>query len=94
MLTVTDALDRVAFRYTYDLANRPWRIESIDGGERRSVLDAAGNAIERRDAKGALVLQQLFDRLQRLTRIWARDHSAGPVTLHQRVEYGDGGTPT
>ena len=42
VLTVTDALDRVAFRYTYDLADRPWRIESIDAGLRRIVLNVAG----------------------------------------------------
>ena len=32
VLSVTDALSRVAFRYGYDLANRPWRNESIDAG--------------------------------------------------------------
>jgi hypothetical protein len=31
-LTVTDALVRVAFRYAYDFADRPWRIESIERG--------------------------------------------------------------
>ena len=64
VLTVTDALDRVAFRYTYDLADRPWRIDSIDAGLRRMVLNALGNEIERRDSKGALILQA-YDRLQR-----------------------------
>ena len=49
VLTVTDALGRVAFRYTYDLANRPWRTDSIDAGVRRTVLDAIGNPIEQRD---------------------------------------------
>ena len=52
MLTVTDALNRVAFRYTYDLANRPWRIDSIDAGLRRMVLNVLGNETERRDSKG------------------------------------------
>ena len=55
VLTVTDALNRVAFRYGYDLANRPWRNESIDAGLRRVVLNVVGNETERRDSKGALV---------------------------------------
>ena len=53
LLTVTDPLGRQAFSHVYDHANRPLRIESIDAGLRRSVLDAAGNLIERRDSKGA-----------------------------------------
>jgi RHS repeat-associated protein len=89
---VTDALDRIAFRYSYDLANRPWRIESIDAGLRRMVLNVVGNEIERRDGKGALTLQS-YDALQRPSRIWARDEGEGPITLRQRMEYGDGGTP-
>ena len=92
VLTVTDALDRVAFRYTYDLANRPWRIDSIDAGLRRMVLNVLGNEIERRDSKGALILQA-YDRLQRPIRLWARDDAASPITLRQRMEYGDAGTP-
>jgi len=92
VLTVTDALDRVAFRYTYDLANRPWRSESIDAGLRRMVLNVLGNETERRDSKGALILQA-YDRLQRPIRLWARDDAGSPVTLRQRMEYGDAGTP-
>ena len=88
VLTVTDALDRVAFRYTYDLANRPWRIDSIDAGLRRMVLNVLGNEIERRDSKGALILQA-YDRLQRPIRLWARDDAGSPITLRQRMEYGD-----
>jgi hypothetical protein len=92
VLTVTDALDRVAFRYTYDLANRPWRIESIDAGLRRTVFNVVGNEIERRDSKGALILQA-YDRLHRLIRLWARDDDGSPVTLRQRMKYGDAGIP-
>jgi hypothetical protein len=92
VLMVTDALDRVAFRYTYDLANRPWRIDSIDAGLRRMVLSVLGNEIERRDSKGALILQA-HDRLQRPIRLWARDDAGSPVTLRQRIEYGDAGIP-
>src|SRR5262249_1527337 len=92
VLTVTDALDRVAFRYTYDLANRPWRIDSIDAGLRRMVLNVMGKETERRDSKGALILQA-YDRLQRPVRLWARDDHDGLVTLRQRMEYGDAGIP-
>src|SRR5262249_50322821 len=51
LLTVTDALGRLAFTHTYDLANRQLRIENIDAGIRRSIFDAAGNPIEYRDSK-------------------------------------------
>ena len=90
--SVTDALDRVAFRYTYDLADRPWRIDSIDAGLRRMVLNVLGNETERRDSKGALILQA-YDRLQRPIRLWARDDAGSPITLRQRMEYGDAGNP-
>jgi RHS repeat-associated protein len=91
-LTVTDALNRVAFRYTYDLANRPLRVESIDAGLRRMALNVVGNEIERRDSKGALILQA-YDRLHRPIRLWARDAAGGPITARQRMEYGDAGNP-
>jgi RHS repeat-associated protein len=92
VITVTDALNRVAFRYAYDLANRPWRINRIDAGLRRLALNVMGKEIERRDSKGALILQA-YDRLQRPIRLWARDDNGSPVTLRQRMEYGDAGTP-
>jgi RHS repeat-associated protein len=92
VLAVTDALGRDAFRCTYDLANRPWRNESIDAGLRRMVLNVLGSEIERRDAKDALILET-YDRLQRPIRVWARDDGDGPVTLRQRLEYGDAGIP-
>jgi hypothetical protein len=75
LLRVKDALGRKAFQYTYNLANKPFRVENIDADIRRTILDAAGNEIERRDKKGALVLQK-HDVLHRPTRIWARDASA------------------
>ena len=89
--TVTDALNRVASRHIYDLANRPWRVENIDSGVRRTVMDGVGNTIEQRDSKGALILAA-YDRLQRPTRLWARDDAGGQITLRQRMHYGDGGT--
>jgi RHS repeat-associated protein len=88
LLTVTDALGRVAFKQIYDLANRPLRIESIDAGIRRMVLDAAGNIVEGRDSKGALVLHA-YDILNRATRLWARDGTNQPLTLREKLVYGD-----
>jgi RHS repeat-associated protein len=87
VVALTDPLGRVAFRQEYDLAKHPLRIESIDAGVRTRVFDAVGNVIEQRDAKGALVLHA-YDRLHRLTRLWARDETAGDVTLRERAAYG------
>lgn len=92
VLNVTDALDRVAFRRVYDLANRPLRIESIDAGNRRILLDASGDIIEQRDSKGALKLHS-YDQRNRPMRLWARDDGTNSVTLRERLEYGDGGSP-
>jgi len=61
LLTVTDPLSRVAFKYIYDLVNRPLRIQNFDAGVRRIFLDAAANEIERRDSKGALILHAYDD---------------------------------
>lgn len=92
LVAITDALGREAFRYSFDLAKRRWRTDSIDAGRRDTVPDALGNAIESRDSKGALTLGA-FDLLHRPTRVWARDDAGGPVTLRQRIDYGDAGTP-
>jgi YD repeat-containing protein len=88
LLTVTDALDRVAFSYVYDLADRTARIQSIDAGVKRTVFDAAGATIEQRDSKGALVLT-VFDQLNRPIDVWSRDDAAQIVTLRQHLVYGD-----
>ena len=55
-----------------DLNNKTLRTEHIDNGVRRVVLDAAGNEVERRDAKGAVILRA-FDHVHRPTRLWAVD---------------------
>jgi RHS repeat-associated protein len=89
---ITDALDRSAFGYRFDLLKRRWRMDSIDAGRRDSVPDAAGRVVEARDSKGALTLTA-FDRLHRPTRLWARNSAPDPVTWRQRVEYGDAGDP-
>ncbi len=88
LLTVTDALGRLAFQHVYDLADNPLRIENIDAGVRRTVLDAAGNTVEGRDSKGALVLSA-YDDLNRPVRLWARDGGGQPRTLRERLVYGD-----
>ncbi|UZR27237.1 SpvB/TcaC N-terminal domain-containing protein [Methylococcus mesophilus] len=88
LLSITDALGRVAFRYGYDLANRPWRTDSIDAGLRRAVLDAIGNPIENRDSKGALILHA-YDDGNRPNRRWARDGLNQPLTLREVLIYGD-----
>ena len=90
LLTVTDALNRVAFSHVYDLAKRPLRIDSIDAGTRIMVSDAIGNEIERRDSKGALALRS-YDVLNRPDRIWARNDAVQSMTLHEMLSYGDGG---
>jgi RHS repeat-associated protein len=89
LLTITDALGRLAFRYVYDLTNKPLRIGSIDAGLWRTVLDAADNEIERRDSKSALILQA-YDVLNRPIRLWARDGASEPFTLREHLVYGDG----
>ena len=100
LLTVTDALGRVAFRYFYDLtpkgeddeSSQVLRTESIDAGVRRTVLDAVGNEIERRDSKGGLILSS-YDIVNRPLQVWARDDRNSVVTLRERLEYGDGSDP-
>ncbi|CUS38117.1 conserved hypothetical protein, contains RHS repeats [Candidatus Nitrospira nitrosa] len=88
LVSVTDAMGRVAFRYGHDLANRPWRSDSIDAGLRRTVLDAVGNPLESRDSKGALILYG-YDEGNRPNRLWARNGLNQPLTLRQVLIYGD-----
>jgi RHS repeat-associated protein len=88
LLTVTDALGRVAFRYVYDLAKNLLRTESVDAGAHRIVLSATGSTVEQRDSKGALILQA-YDLLNRPARFWSRDDTGQPLTLRQHFIYGD-----
>jgi RHS repeat-associated protein len=90
---VVDALGRSAFEHRYDLMSRPLRVENIDAGTRTVVLDALGKLVESRDSKGAVVLRE-YDALARPLRLWARNSStASRVTLRERIEYGDRGSP-
>jgi RHS repeat-associated protein len=88
LLRITDALGRRAFAHVYDLLNRPLLIDSIDAGSRTTVLDAAGNLLERRDQRGGLILQT-YDDLNRPTFKWASDKTGEPVTLREKMEYGE-----
>jgi len=88
LLEVTDQLGRRAFRHVYDLASRLLWSEQLDGGARRTVYDAAGRVVEQRDDKGALRLHA-YDIAGRATRLWARDVHGEPVTLRERLVYGD-----
>ena len=78
----------MVFRHVYDLAKHPLRVESLDAGLQRTVLDAMGNPLEGRDSKGALSLHA-YDLLHRPLRLWARDGSGQPLTLRERFVYGD-----
>lgn len=89
---IRDALGRLAFEYAYDLAKHPLRTESIDAGRKQDVFDAGGNAIEHRDAKGALQVRS-FDALGRPKRLWARDAAGETITLRERLFYGDDDLP-
>ncbi len=94
LLTVTDALERLAFKYSYDLTfdeengSQVWRIESIDAGLRRMMIDVLGREVERRDNKGCISLNA-YDNLDRPTHFWARDKANLPMTLRQKLIYGD-----
>lgn len=88
LVGIHDSLGRLAFTYQYDLAGHPLHTHSIDAGPCWTAWDAAGNGIERRDAKGALQLQA-YDALHRAARVWARDAQGEMLTLRQRLAYGD-----
>ena len=87
-LAVTEPLGRTVARSVYDFANRVLRSESLDAGLARRVIDAAGNVVESRDAKGALALRAC-DTLNRPALAWARDAAGLPLTLRERLVYGD-----
>jgi YD repeat-containing protein len=93
VIAIIDAEDRTAYTYVRDVAGRALATEALDTGRATVVFDAAGAAVEARDARGALVLTAT-DELGRTTRVWARDAAAttgAPLTLRQRLVYGDDG---
>jgi RHS repeat-associated protein len=88
LLTVQDALGRVAFRYTYNLSNQLLRVESLDRGTNQTMFDAIGNPLLQRDSKGALILRS-YDTLNRPLQVWARNNAQSPMLLREQLEYGD-----
>jgi RHS repeat-associated protein len=88
IVEVRDALERTSFKAVYDLAGRRLRIETLDAGVATAVFDAVGNAVETRDAKGALRVCR-FDALNRMTALWARDAAGLPMRCRQRIVHGD-----
>ena len=73
-------LGRVAFRTSTTSPIARCASRASTPASRRSVLDAAGNVVEARDGKGALVLRA-YDALNRPIRSWARDGAGQPLTL-------------
>ena len=55
-----------------------------------SVLDAAGSLVEYRNSRGGATLYR-YDVLNRPTEVWACEQASQPLTLRQRLDYGDGG---
>jgi RHS repeat-associated protein len=97
LVQVTDPYGRTAFIHAYDLKpktgeNDPGanilRTVHLDGGVKTVVYDGAGNSLEMRDSKGALILHT-YDNLLRPHQVWARDKDDAPVTLRQLSLYGD-----
>ncbi len=83
LLTIIDPLSRVTFEHVYDLANHTLRIKQLDAGVRRTIVEAASNALEQRDSQGALILHA-YDPLNRPLRLWARD-SDSPSSVQSNV---------
>ena len=91
-IQVTDALGRLAFQHSYDLASGSLRVAGADSGARSVMYHAGGGVVEQRDGRDALVLQG-YDSVNRPIRTWARDGADDSVRLVERTEFGDGGTP-
>jgi RHS repeat-associated protein len=92
VLTVVDEMARTAFSHTYDWTNRPLRVRGMDTGRRITILDAGGNRVLSRDDRGAITFRT-FDALGRPTTVHARETAAAPLTLRERITYGDALAP-
>jgi RHS repeat-associated protein len=90
--SVSDPLGRVVRRQVWDLRGLCLRAEGLDSGARWTVFDALGRPVEERDASGGVVLH-LRDVLGRPRERWARDSAGQPLTLRERLDYGDAGDP-
>lgn len=89
-LEVTDPAGRVTMTAHYDRLGRALRTTSADAGDRWRLFDAQDREFWYCDADGRAVLQT-FDGAGRPVDYWARDDGAIPLTLRQRIEYGDQG---
>jgi RHS repeat-associated protein len=92
VIAVIDQLGRTAFSHWYDLLDRQLAVDSLDGGRRSSVLDAAGAVVQIGDERGAISLHT-FDAAGRASEVHARDAPGQSVTIRERVIYGDAGDP-
>jgi RHS repeat-associated protein len=90
VLATVDPLGRVAVRSVYDLSRRVLRSQGLDAGVQIAIFDAAGNLVEQRDGRGALLLRG-YDDLNRPVALWARDNAGAAVTRRQKLEYGGPG---
>jgi RHS repeat-associated protein len=88
VLKVTDALGRIVYRQTYDLADQAIYTQHIDSGEKWILFDCTGKPIELTDAKESVVLNA-YDVLNRPVQVWARDNNSEPFTVRHYNIYGD-----
>jgi RHS repeat-associated protein len=102
-LGVVDALGRRAaehcvrepqpgggFRYLagHDLAGNALYRNGMDDGERRALVDVAGNPVRTSDARGHVFRTQ-YDALRRQTHRWVATSAAAEILL-ERIIYGEG----
>lgn len=88
LVFLKNPLGQTAFRITYDMMDEVVRVNHVDAGARRRIMNAAGNLIEQRDGKGSLILKG-YDSLNRHYRTWATDRPGEPVTLREIKIYGE-----
>ncbi|WP_375419223.1 SpvB/TcaC N-terminal domain-containing protein [uncultured Hymenobacter sp.] len=85
---ITDAFRRTAFSHSYDLKGNVLATQHLDGGQRISIFDGAGQPLQGTDAKGSLTLHA-YDALERPAGAWARDRAAEMVRQRQHFVYGN-----
>jgi len=88
LTAVVDPLRRPCLANVYDCTGTVWLSWLLDAGSTRTVRDAAGGVVERRDDKGSVTLTG-FDNAHRAVRLWAGDRPGQIPTLRQVTVYGD-----
>jgi RHS repeat-associated protein len=86
-LEVTDALDRVAMRYRYDLAGRRVHQASMEAGERWTLHDVAGEPVHVWDARGQRITTRRDQRRRPVEEYLMCE--GGEPSLVVRTEYGE-----